>query len=121
MKRYLLAITLILIGCQTPTETIYQACSVTADSTGTTIICPDGSKSFIANAPNISVVQFCSGTTTYPTSFPEQGLCINNDLYAVYWDGHNAWLTEVAPGHYSSTSSNVPCTFDVLNNCTISH
>lgn len=70
---------------------------------------------------SISVVQLCSGVTTYPSSFAEVGMCISGDLYAVYWDGHNSWLTEIPPGNYASTSTSVPCDFCVTSGCNISH
>lgn len=71
---------------------------------------------------NLSMVQFCSGyTTTYPTSFPEFGECVNGKLYGVYWDSHNAWFAEIVPGYYASTSTSAPCNFTVGLNCAISH
>jgi|SRR5581483_6447705 len=74
------------------------------------------------DATPVSAVQFCAGyTTTYPSSFPEFGLCLGSDLYAVYWDGRNAWLSEVVPGYYASTSTSAPCDFTVKANCQISH
>jgi len=74
-----------------------------------------------ANA-SLTMVQFCpSYTTTYPSDFPEFGICVNNALYAVYWDGRNSWLSELVPGVYASTSTSAPCTFSVNANCLISH
>lgn len=74
------------------------------------------------NATPVSVVQFCSGyTTTYPGSFPEQAICVDNELLAVYWDGSNAWLAEIVPGYYASTSTSAPCNFTVEANCVISN
>jgi len=67
-----------------------------------------------------TTVQFCPNASgAYPSSFPEYGLCINNSLYAVYWDGKNAWLAEVYPGYYASTSTSAPCDFTVLTNCEV--
>lgn len=71
---------------------------------------------------SITMVQFCQGyTTTYPNSFPEFGMCVNNTLYAVYWDQHNSWLAQIAPGYYASTSTSAPCNFTVVSNCGIQH
>lgn len=65
-------------------------------------------------------VQFCKGyTPNYPITFPEYGFCINRSLYAVYWDGHNAWWTKVVPGKYDSTSTSAPCDFTVGENCRV--
>lgn len=73
------------------------------------------------NGSVVTVVQFCTGQTIYPSSFPEMGLCINNEIYAVYWNGSNAWFAEVVPGEYTSTSSTTPCNFNVSANCVVSH
>lgn len=76
-----------------------------------------------AGAPGtvVTQVQFCPGyVTTYPSTFPEFGLCISSHLYAVYWDKHNAWLAEVMPGYYASTSTNAPCNFHVAASCQVS-
>lgn len=67
-----------------------------------------------------TTVKFCpSKVVSYPTSFPEFGICVDNVIYAVYWDGHNSWLTEVPQGAYISTSTSAPCNFTVLANCAI--
>ncbi len=66
-------------------------------------------------------VQFCSnqGPTSYPNNFPEYGLCISNMLYGVYYDGHNAWLSQIVPGEYMSTATGLQCDFQVLPNCVV--
>lgn len=66
----------------------------------------------------ITVVQFCPGTTTYPGTFVETGLCINNKIWAVY-SANNGFLTEVVPGTYSSNAVGSNCTFTVLPGCII--
>lgn len=72
------------------------------------------------NATPITTVQFCPNYTgTYPSDFPEFGICIAGNTYAVYWDGRNAWLAQVYPGAYSSTSSSAPCNFTMLANCQV--
>lgn len=73
------------------------------------------------NSTAISTVQFCPGYTSYPSSFPEFGLCVNSAIFAVYWDGRNAWLAETVPGYYESTSTSAPCNFTVKTNCVISN
>ena len=75
-----------------------------------------------AGTTGLSVVKFCSAyTTVYPTTFPEYGLCISGSIYAVYWDNTNAWLAEVVPGSYQSTSTSAPCDFTVSANCEITN
>ena len=71
-----------------------------------------------ADGTVITVVQFCPGTPTYPSVFPETGLCINNRIYAVY-SMLNAFLTEVTPGLYNSTGVGSSCNFEVDENCVV--
>lgn len=67
----------------------------------------------------LSVVQLCPGIPVqYPTSFPEQALCIDNILYGVMWMGGNAWLSPLPPGDYRSTSPQ-GCSLVVLEGCKI--
>lgn len=76
----------------------------------------------VAGAPGtvVTQVQFCPGyVTIYPSTFPEFGLCISSHLYAVYWDKKNAWLAEVVPGYYASTSTSAPCNFHVASSCEV--
>jgi len=69
------------------------------------------------NAVPTTTVQFCPGYTQ--TSYPEYGICINSNIYAVYWDGHNSWLALISPGYYASTSTNAACNFTVDTNCSV--
>lgn len=107
-----------------------RPCTVLPTADGAQIVCPDGSVQAIhsgqdgaAGTPGTltSTVQFCPsyGPTTYPNNFPEYGLCIANQLYAVYWTGSQAFLALVPPGRYSSTSTQA-CSFQVLPNCQVS-
>lgn len=119
-------------GCGTGNNPSYgyrpsDNCSVSTINSpisGSLIQCPDGTSSFVNNGSNgingtvISVVQFCPGTTTYPTEFNEVGLCINNNLWAVY-SSNGGFFTEVLPGTWSSDGINSSCDFQVGPNCTI--
>lgn len=69
----------------------------------------------------VSTVKFCNSPTTYPTSFPEYGFCIDNVLYATFWDGHNAWTAQIPPGNYLSTSTGLQCNFNVTTGCIVVH
>jgi hypothetical protein len=73
-----------------------------------------------ADGTKVTTVQFCpyQGPTTH-SHFPEQGICINGKIIAAYWDGSNAFLAEVVPGTYISTSTGLQCTFTVTNGCNI--
>jgi hypothetical protein len=59
------------------------------------------------------MIKFCPGVTPkYPTTFPEYGICLDNKIYAVYWD-KVAFLTYLSPGQYQTTSVNSNCVFEV--------
>jgi len=115
--------------------------------TGGTVITVDGSQSIICNgavgspgvpglsivgpsgpqgpagqpgAPGtqISIVQFCSGTTTYPITFSEVGFCIDGNLYATY-SANDGFSSLIPPGQYQSNGINSSCTFTVGASCQI--
>lgn len=75
-----------------------------------------------SNGTIITVVQFCQGTSgsEYPTTFPEVGLCINGNIYAVY-SANDGFLTEIVPGVYDSNAVGSACTFTVEEGCLIKH
>lgn len=64
----------------------------------------------------ITWVQFCSGTTVYPSKFVEGGFCIAGNMYAVY-SANNGFLTYLPPGAYSSNAIGSSCSFTLLPNC----
>lgn len=67
----------------------------------------------------VTPIQFCPGVTPiYPTTFPESGLCIEGNLYAVY-STHGGFLTLIPPGEYRSNAVGSACDFSVLDNCRI--
>lgn len=142
--RYMLVVLLLsLIGCGRgpigpqgvpgPTGASAQPCNVQEVSGGATVTCPNGSSSFIANGATgatgvtgaagtiITVVQFCTGYTySYPTTFPEQALCIAGNLYGVYDGGANdVFLSELPAGEYTTTSTSAPCNFSIAANCVV--
>ncbi len=71
-----------------------------------------------ADGTVIIPVQFCPGTPSYPSTFPEYGLCINNQLYAVY-STHGGFLTVTPPGVYTSNAVGSKCDFKILDNCVV--
>ena len=122
-----------LQGPQGPAGTNGSSCTVTnvpvsapTPNGGTLLSCPDGTSSLILNGSNgtagtlITPIQFCPGTTTYPTTFSEVGFCIDNTLWAVY-SLNGGFMTEIVPGTYSSNGVNSSCTFIVSPNCTVSN
>lgn len=73
------------------------------------------------NGTVITPIRFCPGPApTYPTVFPEYGLRIGNNIYAVY-SIPNAFLTLVIPGRYNSTGIGSSCNFTVNNDGTITN
>jgi hypothetical protein len=74
-----------------------------------------------SNGTIITVVQFCPGVDpSYPSTFPEVGLCINNNIYAVY-SANDGFLTLITPGLYESNAVGSSCTFTVGDNCEITN
>lgn len=65
----------------------------------------------------IAPVKFCPESPSYGT-FPEYGVCISNQLYAVY-SANGGFLALISPGRYSSDGINSACSFTVGTNCEI--
>lgn len=69
----------------------------------------------------ILTVQFCQGITpAYPSTFPELGFCISNQLYGVY-SANDGFMVLLPPGTYTSNGLNATCTFTVGENCQVSN
>ncbi len=67
----------------------------------------------------VTPVQLCANyITVYPSSFPEYAFCIGGSLYAVYWNGTQAFNAQIVPGIYMSTSPQ-GCSFTVLPGCLV--
>lgn len=74
-----------------------------------------------ANGTAIVPIQFCPGSTpAYPSNFPEYGLLINGQIYAVY-SLNDGFLTWLPPGVYSSNAVGSSCTFTVNIDGTITN
>lgn len=71
-----------------------------------------------ANGATINVVTFCPGTTSFPTTFLEVGLCINNQIYGVY-SANNGFLALLPPGTYNSNAVGSNCDFTIAANCVV--
>jgi hypothetical protein len=71
------------------------------------------------DATPVTSVQFCPHVTpSYPSTFPELGLCIADQMYGVYSD-HGGFLALLPPGQYSSNGINASCTFNILSHCIV--
>ena len=68
----------------------------------------------------VTFVQFCPGATVYPSTFPEFGLCVAGQIYAVY-SANGGFGVQLPLGAYSSDGINSSCSFNVLANCVITH
>lgn len=117
-------------GPQGPAGVNGQSCNAKAVSAqlglpngGVSITCPD-SQTLLANGSNgtpgtlITPIQFCPGTISYPSTFPEVGFCINQTLYAVY-SANDGFLTALPEGAYNSNAIGSTCSFTVTPNCGI--
>lgn len=108
------------------------ATSTVAPNGGSLLQCSNGTQSLVLNGTNgqngsngtpgslITPIQFCSGTPSYPSTFPEVGFCINSQIYAVY-SANGGFLTIVQPGVWSSNAIGSSCTFTVGSNCQVTH
>lgn len=107
------------------------AASEVAPNGGSLIQCPDGSQSLVLNGTNgengaagtpgtlVTSVQFCpNDTPSYPSSFPEVGFCIDDNLYAVY-SANGGFMTKILPGNWTSNAVGSSCNFTVSANCTV--
>lgn len=71
------------------------------------------------NATPVTVVQFCPNVTpSYPSTFPEYGICLQGQLYGVY-SANDGFLALLPPGVYSSNAVGSSCTFTILANCVV--
>lgn len=111
-------------GAMGPAGQNAAPCVPTSVVGGVEIDCPGSPIQTVLNgtdATPVTAVQFCTGyTTTYPSVFAEYGLCVSGNLYGVYWDGHNSWLSALPPGYYASTSTSAPCNFTIGTGCAVS-
>ena len=73
-----------------------------------------------ADGTAFTVVQLCPGVPSYPGTFIETALCIDNQLYAVY-SANDGFLTLLTPGSYSSDGIGSSCNLTVLPNCVVTH
>lgn len=111
-------------------QAIQQGCNVVTvgvdngqvPNGGSLITCVQGdttTSSLIINGTTFAPIQFCPGSTTYPSQFNEVGFCINGSLYAVY-SANDGFLTVIPDGVYSSDGINSSCTFTVTG-CSVSN
>lgn len=66
----------------------------------------------------VAAVKFCSQTAYYPSVFPEYGLCLNQQLFAVY-STNGGYLAYIPNGSYYSNAVGSQCNFHV-SGCSVS-
>lgn len=144
--KYIIAM-LVVVGCgyeSTFRASAPLTCSVEEVAGGSLIVCPGGTSQFVSNGVNgldgqdgadgqdgedgedgedgtvVTVHQFCpaSHVPSYPSTFPEVGMCIGNKMYGVY-SANGGFLVFMPPGTYSSNGINSSCTFILQANCRI--
>lgn len=104
---------------------------VVIDSKSTTVIC-DGAvgqpgQSIVGpvgpagtdgkDATPVTLVPLCPGIPTYPTVFVEYGLCLGNQLWAVY-SANGGFLALLPDGAYQSNGIGSQCNFTITG-CTV--
>lgn len=60
---------------------------------------------------NVTSIKFCNASTS---TYPEYGIKLDNDVFAVYWTGSQAFLTKLNPGSYTTTTGSQDCQFTIL-------
>jgi hypothetical protein len=120
----------------TLTECPTGGVEITIDDLSTSVICdgleggqgPTGPQGITglpgtpgAPAPQIQIIQFCpDADPEYPTTFPEIGLRIYGQLYAVY-SALGGYLFHVLPGYYASNAIGSSCSFTVNPDGTVTN
>jgi len=66
----------------------------------------------------VTVVNLCPGTTTYPNTYVEVAFCVRGVLYGTY-SANGGFSTELVPGVYNSNAIGSSCSFTVGANCAV--
>lgn len=72
-----------------------------------------------ADGTVITPIKFCAEAPVYPSTFPEYGLCISGQIYAVY-SANDGFLAVLPDGAYNSNAVGSTCNF-VVTGCTVTH
>ena len=86
---------------------------------GASVVGPQGVTG--VNGSTVTPILLCSGVTpSYPNTFPEYAICLNNQLYGVY-SSQGGFMALLPPGTYTSDGINASCTVTVGLNCQVSN
>jgi hypothetical protein len=85
----------------------------------------NGNVTVICNGQNgqpgtqVTMIRFCPNVTpSYPSTFPEYGFCIDNNMYGVY-STNGGFLSLLPPGLYISNAVGSSCNFTIAANCQV--
>jgi len=113
----LIYLMLLFAGCGNPTVFVPTPIPGPSGAPGQSIVGPPGPAS--SPMPQVTVVELChTCVPSYPGTFAEYGLCIDNVLYGVYSE-QGGFLAELPPGNYSSNGINCSCNLTVGTNCQV--
>lgn len=119
MRNYIIVVLLLLASCA-PRPGLNGA---TGETGNPGAVGPSGPKGDQGNPGQdltpVTLIKFCANSVaSYPLVFPEYGLCINHQIYAVY-STNGGFLTVIPPGRYNSNAVGSVCDFTVAANCVI--
>lgn len=67
----------------------------------------------------VQIINVCPAfTPSYPNTFPEYVICLQDELYGVY-SANGGFMALLPPGNYSSNGIGASCTFTVEAHCVI--
>jgi hypothetical protein len=92
-----------------------EPCTVSSNSSGAIITCPDGSTASVANGVDGldgSVIEWVDPCPTIVVAYPELLMKVDGVLYAVYASGAKIHLVKLTPGTYATTDGR-SCTFTI--------
>jgi hypothetical protein len=93
-------------------------CTVSSDSTGAFITCPDGTSTFVRNGQDGidgrdgSQITWVDPCPSIVVPYPELLARIDGAYYAVYASGTKIHLTRLTPGAYATTDGRA-CSFTI--------
>ena len=102
-----------------------------APNGATLVECTNGTSNLVLNGINgvkgvdghsvsFDPIQFCPAAPHYPSTFPEVGFCIDDQLYGVY-SANGGFMAVIQPGAWQSQGIGSSCSFVVEAHCKVHH
>ena len=111
-----LLVVLCLVACAQPSSTISSAPTIpSCYIDGDQLVCGSQRQTI---PTNVVPQRVCQNAPSYPSTFIESILCINQVAYGVY-SANDGFLAELPPGTYTSNGINSTCTFQILAGCIV--